>query len=176
MHKNLRQNQQGIATVLLVALILVVLAAAGFVGYRVMNKDKKSSGSSAAATAKSKEVADACDDVITDKNICKFASAFYGEDAYEVTITSAGGDQGDGTVVTKVDGDNTQTTITSNGAVFADYITLDGKTYVKDISSGEWTVSADENFKAEDIKDDLDIDFEADKAAEDRTQYKLIGK
>ena len=174
MNKLLRQNQHGIATVLLVV-IVVVLAGAGFAGYRVLNNKDGSGGGSSLSKEEAKKVLDDCNDAINDKDFCKFTTNFSGLEKYSAVISSKTSD-GDSSIEIKADGDNSQTTITTEGTVFADYISLDGKNYTKDIASGEWTVTEDNPSDLGDLKDDINIDYQTDLPEAERTQYKSLGK
>lgn len=174
MKKLFHQDERGLAQAALILIIVAVLAAVGFVGYRVLNKDKKSSPQLSSQDAKKIEAE--CKQEIDDQDFCKFTSSFTAAEAYTAVMETSGAN-GSSTTTLKVDGDDSQMTVTDGGNVAADYITIGNATYIKDITDGKWTKTTSQENETANLKEDIGIDFdESDVPEAERTEYKNLGK
>ena len=174
MKTSIHQDQRGLAHIALIAIIVVVIGAVGFAAYRVTNKDSKPTSS--LTSQEIKEIEDECKKEIDDKDFCKFASSFSGAENY-TTIMETSGANGSSKTTLKTDGDNSSMVTESDGTIAAEYITIGNTSYMKDLTDNQWTKYTSETSVTEDVKEDIDIDFdESDVPEAERTEYKKLGK
>lgn len=129
----------------MVVVIVVVLAAIGFAGWKVFSSknttNNKNSTSSTPATASNSAVETACNKEVNDKVLCKFASHFSLANSYKATITST---DPSGTV-SKIELENdsksnsSMVTKDASGKETAAFITLNNSSYIKNEADGTWT-------------------------------------
>lgn len=140
-----RHDNRGMLSPVMIVVIVVVLAAIGFVGWKVSsNKNSNKTASSSTSTptaAANSAVETACNKEINDKIFCKFASHFSLSNAYKATITST--DSSGATTKVELSSDTksntSMVTKDAGGAETGAFITLDSSSYIKDESSGSWT-------------------------------------
>lgn len=182
MYKNLKNDQRGIAHLLLIVVAAVVIGVAVFAGMKVMSTNKdKDSKSSATGVVANKEVADACNKELHDKDLCKFASNYKLDGlSYEVVITNT--QDGKTSVTTmQIDGKNNSSLVTTeDGAQTGAYISLNKAVYNKDLGTGTWTkfsTATDTAATPTETKPADNIDFNTSDLTENNTiSYKKIGK
>lgn len=136
-----KYSQNGIAHLGLVAIVVVVVAVAGFAFWKVSsNKNSSTSGATAATKAADKAAQSACEKSINDKDLCKFASHTDIVKATYIATDTAVTADGTTTMTIKADGkNNTDLVMSQNGVVTSEYISLNGDTYVKTPDSDTWT-------------------------------------
>ena len=172
--------QDGFAHIMLL-LAAVVLVGVGGVGYYVFTKQKSSSSSMSpiVSSAANKEVNDACNKQLSDKDFCKFASNWQVLENYKSTLVSTS-KTGTTTMNMETDGaDKTKAVTFQDGKEISAFITIGKTFYTKDEADGSWTKFTDDSITqpSTKIKDEVKItDFKESKAETDKTQYKKIGK
>ena len=175
----LNKDGRGIATIGIIAIVLVVIAGAGFVGYRVMNKDKETKSSSISASD-AKAASEACLKQYNDKELCKFTSNYDLEkEPYIMTMTNTTGGQTSTTTMSSEGKGNTEVKSGSGDQQFA-VITVDGFMYTKDPTDGKWVKTATSSTSTDTDTEkspvsDIKFDTEAADAAS-KVTYKKIGK
>ncbi|PJE65430.1 hypothetical protein COU91_01650 [Candidatus Saccharibacteria bacterium CG10_big_fil_rev_8_21_14_0_10_47_8] len=181
MQKINKNEQQGIAHLLLIVLIAVVVAGIGFAAWRVSSNKKASNGTSSATTAVAdKTVQDACNKQLNDKDFCKFASNYKltGVSYHSVITTVASGKTS--TISMDVDGKDNSSMVTSGaGKETAAFISLNKATYMKDESSGSWLKypAADSTTAPKETDPSSDIKIDSSNLTENNTiSYKSLGK
>jgi hypothetical protein len=167
-------NQQGIAHLGLILVLVVVLGGVGFAGYKVFSKNKDGGSSENSAVAKA-ALETACKE--TDKLICKFMSSYKSNKYYTVNSKTTA----DGTTTQSMyqaEGDK-KFHMTASGDTPYEMIVIDKDTYTK-AANGTWwkqttkpevTPKADNKFDFDDNTDDSGTD----KTPEDKTTYKNLG-
>jgi len=145
MLKKLQHDNRGIASALYIILAVVVVAAIGFVGWRIAdNKNKPLANSTNTSSTSSTQstntsVSSTCLALYHDNNLCRFsdASTDFTKTAYTANITES--ENGTNSTMTlESDGKgNTSLKGSSDGQVI-DAITLNGNTYIQSNGSGPW--------------------------------------
>lgn len=134
--QKIKQDQQGIAHIVLILLVVVVLGAVGFAGYKVM----KSKNNKTVTTPAQKAAESECKK-FNDKDICKFISSWKINTKYRMVSTDASGNKS----TFEIDGENTH--IVTSGSLAFEIITI-GKntTYTKagDVWYKQTTTPAEE--------------------------------
>lgn len=174
-----RENQDGIAHLLLIVLFVAVVGVIGFVGYTVSSKDKSKNASSSASVVSNKEVESTCNKELKDKDLCKFASNYNLDNVdYKAVISSATA-EGTSNMTMEVDAnDNSSITISENGKETYAMIYLDKTSYIKNASDGTWlkypkSTVTDTTEKTP----DADINIQSDDfTSKSNYSYKKIGK
>jgi len=183
MKTSLRQNQQGVAHILLIVLIVIVVAAVGFVGWRVFNNNKKSASKSSnpqlAAAASAAETA--CISKYHDKDLCKFVSTETAQpfDSTSSIITMSGTSNGVlSTIVMKSDGKgNTDIRMAGSGETF-NSITYNNITYTQTTAGGPWVTygpSTASSSSSTDTSSDIDSSLKDFMGSLSTTSYTKIG-
>lgn len=172
MTKKLQRNQNGIAQVMLAAIVIVVIAAIGLVAWKV------SSNRSTLTTGINKATQDKCMTEVNDKQLCKFAGAFANITDYKVVINGTDS-TGPSVITLSYDSkNNISENVTQNGQDQGSVIVYSGATYVKDSTTeGVWLkfAAGDKNAPAAlDIKKEfLKADFKNDSGQ--KFTYKNLG-
>lgn len=172
---SLNKDQRGLTPVMIVVAVVVV-AAIGFIGYKVTQKDSVLSN----ATPAQKAVISECEKLYNDKELCKFAANSDIEKlSYQMVVTSTDAQGKTSTLTMLSDGkDNSQVNGTTEGQAY-DAITLNGTSYVKDSSDGQWFKFAPSNTAApqtDDLSDDIKVSSTFSATADKNYSYKKIGK
>jgi outer membrane lipoprotein-sorting protein len=178
-----KNDQRGLAHLMLVVIIVVVVGGIGLVGWRVMStqKDKNSSTKSSTVSSVVSDSAAlaACLKEVNDKNLCKFASSYKMDGvAYHAKFTTTGSD---GTSTSEMDTDsktNTSMTTTQGGKELMASISLNGTTYIKDEASNTWLKypPADNSApKTDNPTSDVKVDS-SDITEKNTVTYKALGK
>lgn len=174
MNQQIKRNENGFSQVIIL-IAIVIIAAIGFVGYRVMNK---SSAPAVLSTPAGSAANSACLKVYNDKDFCKFAASFTLTGVpYKAVFTSSQGTAGSSTSMTILTDSkgNTSLTSTSVGTEMA-YITLDGTTYMKDTTDNTWWKFAAGNASTPATTDPAnEIKFDTTTTGTPTTTYKKIG-
>lgn len=175
-----QRDSRGVFHPLMVVIIVVVLAAIGFAGWKVFsskNSNNKSSASSAPATASNSAVETACNKELNDKVLCKFASHFSLASSYKATITSTDPSGTVSKMEMENDGKDNSSTVTKDGSgkETAAYISLNKSSYIKNEADGTWTkytssASSTTTNPTSDIKVDTN-----DITNNNTTSYKSLG-
>lgn len=164
---SIRQNSKGVASPIMIVLIVAVIAAVAGVGYYVYSKKGGSIADQAA-----QKIAEAECRKTEDKDICKFYASWQQNQKYRMVSTDESGG-----VTTKstftIDGDKTHIKIEGDQAY--EIITIGDTTYTK--AGDTWWYKKNDT-SAEDYTGDIETDFDEpdDSAEEDKTTYKKIGK
>jgi outer membrane lipoprotein-sorting protein len=173
MTQKIHNNQNGIAHLMLI-LVVIVIAGVGGAGYYVWNKQKDSSGSAAQSAAQ--KVAEAeCKKEIDDKDFCKFVSNVNFDEDYKATISTV---SPEGTSVMSMESskDDMKVVTTVNGAEVSAFITIGNASYMKNIADNTWTKYVSETTATTDeIADDVTLDIDEEILA-DNTKYEKVGK
>lgn len=168
-------DKSGIAHPGLIILVVAVIAVAGFAFWKVSSNKDSNTGSSAT----SKAAQSACEKSINDKNFCKFASHTDLVKAIYVATDTSVTSEGTSTMVIKADGkDNTDLTISQNGAEVSRFISLDGATYMKTPDNDTWIkYPATSTATPKDTSPTSDIKIDYSNITENNTvSYKNSGK
>ena len=173
----LKKDERGLATIGIIAIVVVVLGAAGFVGYRVMNKDKDTKSSSISA-ADAKAASEACLKEYNDEELCKFTSNYDLEkEPYVMTMTNTSGGQ-TSTVAMSSDGKGNTQVKSGSGDQQFEVITVGGFIYTKDPTDGKWVKTATSTTSADtdaDKNPTSDIKFDTESAdAASKVTYKKV--
>lgn len=126
---NPKQDQRGMAHVLMVVLVLVVVGVIGFAGWKVAGGNKKASTVTSTTTKDTEKVAadSGCVAAYHDENLCKFSTnADIEKLAYTATLTSTDTDGTAGTFTLKSDGKGN-----SSMSGLLNTVQLDGASYIK---------------------------------------------
>lgn len=169
---SIRNDQRGLSPVIIVVAV-VVLAAIGFGGWSLTQKDSVTKN----ATPAQKAVMSACEKAYKDKDLCKFTGAYDIEKlSYKIVITSTGESGGSFSMLSDGKGNN-QLSGTNAGTAF-DTITLDGITYMKDATDGQWMKfpPTDKTTAAAATESNPTSSIKFDTASVAATSYKKIGK
>ncbi len=172
MTKKLQRNQNGIAQVMLAAIVIVVIAAIGLVAWKV------SSNRSTLSTGINKATQDKCMTEVNDKQLCKFAGVFANVTDYKVAINGTDS-TGPSVITLSYDSkNNISENVTQNGKDQGSVIVYSGVTYVKDSTTeGVWFkfAAGDKNAPAAlDLKKEfLKADFKNDSGQ--KFTYKNLG-
>jgi hypothetical protein len=171
------KDERGMFHPLLIGLIVVVVAAIGFAGYKVSNKNDKKSVTPTAAVASNSAAESACNKEISDKTFCKFVSHFSLNSAYKATIASTDSSGMVSKVELQNDSKSNSTMVTkdANGKETSAFITLDNSSYIKDESDNSWTkytssTATDTTKPTSDIKIDTN-----DITSKNTISYKNLG-
>ena len=139
MGTKIRENEKGIAHLLLIVLGVVVIAGVGVVGWRVAANHKTNTSTTGSTATKSTASDSSCLAIYHDSRICNFAafSTTFNKTAYTAALTiTQNGTTNSATL--KSDGQgNTELTTTSSGETL-NAITLDNVEYVQDNGTGPW--------------------------------------
>lgn len=164
-------DQRGVGA-LAIVVVVVVLAAAGFVGWKVIDNNKdKGAGS---VTDVAKQIAANCD--LDDKDLCKFFSSWKENKYYKVQLESVNeGKKSTGTIY--AEGTDKSHIVTTGDGVAYEAISIGNTTYIKDNSDGKWWK---QTYKASETNETptSNYDFKEpsdDKPAEQQTTYKKLG-
>ncbi|MDB5186383.1 MAG: hypothetical protein JWL85_906 [Candidatus Saccharibacteria bacterium] len=173
MNISLRNDERGIAHVVLVAIIVVVLGVVGLVGWRITQKGTDAANSSLSDVVK--QAAAKCD--LDDKDLCKFYASWKENKYYKInTVTTADGKTSNSTYES-VGSDRFR--MTTSGEMSYEMITIGTTTYTKDPADGKWwkqTLKAEQQ-KEYSMSDDLKFEEPAkDKPEAEKTVYKKLGK
>ena len=140
MRTSLRKNQDGIAHLLIIVLVVVVLAAIGFAAWWVFMKNDKPDvlkNASPEVTA----TQSACMSQYNDEDLCTFiavqtASPF--DEAATVITMNSTSEGSTSTIIIESDGQgNSKTSMTGDGQVY-NYITLNDISYYQTEADGPW--------------------------------------
>jgi outer membrane lipoprotein-sorting protein len=171
---SLSKDQRGIAPLMIIVAVVVV-AGIGFVGWRVTQKDTVLKN----ATPAQKAVISSCEKLYNDKDLCKFAAnSDIDKLAYKMVITSKDAAGKSSTLSMSTDGKgNSSMSGLAEGQAY-DTISLDGVSYLKDTSDGQWIKfgSADTSAPKETPADSVKVDDTFTEAASKNTEYKKLGK
>lgn len=174
-----KQNQDGVAHLLVIVLFIATIGVIGFVGYTVAGKNKNNTKPQAASVAINEAVQDSCNKDLNDKDLCKFAAKFnLDKVAYKTVVTSTDAD-GSYTTVMEQDGmGNNSVVALKDGKEAAAFIKLDSKSYVKNLSDGSWLeVSAQSATESEESAPGGAIRIDTkDFSYKDIVTHKKIGK
>lgn len=173
------KDDRGIAHLALVLALVLVLAVGG-VGYYVYSKDKKDKDLTG-TTAANSEIENTCKELYDDKDLCKFSASYSGKGPYKATYAMTDKDGQTSTMIMELDSKGNSSTVTKDGDTeVAAFISLDGDTYIKDLTDGSWTKypkSESDTSVSSEPTDDLKIDTtEKDKPEDQRITYKKLGK
>lgn len=139
MNKSLRDNEHGIAQILLMALVILVVAGVGFAAWRVMsNKSSPKASTTTTTTNKTEAVAATSSCVATyhDSNLCKFAShASLAKIAYSAEITDTSTAGASSTMTLESDGRGDTSLSATSGSQQIDSIEFGGHTYIQNGST-----------------------------------------
>ncbi len=179
MKTKLSNNQHGIAHLMLI-LAVVVIATIGGVGYVVFSKNKDKANDAASLNVNSEAIEAECKKEYDDKDFCKFASNFSLDESYKVVFTTTS-TEGTAVMTSEVNGKNSRMTMTQDGKELSATVSLDGTSYVKDMTDGAWTKypATEQEASTADVKEDLDFGFDGDTESTtetDTTEIKKIGK
>lgn len=170
-----RNNQAGVAHIILIVVFLVILGAVGYVGYTTFMKTKAGDTKSESNTASSSKVESDCNKAIGDNDLCKFFASWDGKKNFAVTMT----DTRDGVTsnsTIKIDGNKTY--MKTDGEAAFEMIMVGDDTYSK--TGGVWwkkagakaddTTSATPEVNPDDYKYDVPVSKDVG------PQYKSLGK
>ncbi len=138
MKKSFLGDERGLGKKTLLAVILLVIIAAGGAYWQFGRSDAPTKSTSNKAV--SSAVSDECNKLYGDKDFCKFASNFsLSGNSYKFVSSSTKGTSGSSEMITMLnDGKgNTSMSMTSAGSQ-TDFIRLNGVTYMKEADSGVW--------------------------------------
>lgn len=175
MKTSMRLNQQGLAHVALVLVLVVVLGAVGFAGYKVVSKNKAGDTSDNSAVTKA-AIEAACKE--TDKNICKFMSSWKTNKYYTVVSkTTTDGKTTESTY--KTEGDKKFHVIATGDTPY-EMIVIDKDTYTKAPNGTWWKQTTKPEEKTPGPADKFDFGTDVDDSntpdePEDKTTYKNLG-
>ena len=159
----LQKDNRGLAPVVLVLLVVVILGAIGFVGWRVMNSKNSNS-----VTETVKQAVAKC--TYSDKDLCKFITNFKASKYY--TVKSSVTSEGKTSTGTMQYVSPNRTYVKSEGDYSYEIITIDKTTYTK--AGNTWYKSvAKPNSNTPDTKVDFDEPKDVTTAQE---TYKKIGE
>lgn len=166
-----RNDQRGVAHVLLVVLVVVVVAVIGFAGYKVIgNKDSDAANTATEQAIRQATKADCAK--LNDDDLCKFFTSWQSHKRYKMVSTSAGS-----SFTIEVDGDNSH--MTATGETTYETISIGKDHYVK--AGSDWykqTLKEETSSSAVQSQIDFQAPAEDDGAdnAADKTVYKKLGK
>jgi outer membrane lipoprotein-sorting protein len=167
--KNYRKDERGIAHVEIIVIVVVVLAVAGFIGWRVLGQGGSKSSDSTATDKATQQALKAECEKIDDDDLCKFFTSWKSSTKYRMIAT------GDGQTSTfEIDGDNSRISVT--GEMTYDVITIGKSTYTK--AGDVWykqTIKDPEDDVSKEYKQDFTEPDESTPEA-DKTTYKKHGK
>lgn len=148
MTKKLQRNQNGVAQVMLAAIVIVVIAAIGLVAWKV------SSNRSTLTTGINKATQDKCMTEVNDTQYCKFAGAFANVTNYKVAITATDPSAASVNYEFAYDSKNNISMVAKqNGQEQGNVIVYSGVTYSKDYTDGKWFKYAAGNTNAPQTSD-----------------------
>jgi outer membrane lipoprotein-sorting protein len=135
MTTNIKDDNRGIAQILYIILVVVVIIVIGLIGWRVLDKNKKSTNTSSDVGANN-PVSSSCLATYHDSNLCHFSesSTSFNKASYTAKITEV---QSGTTSTMTLENDgkgNTELNATSNGQTI-NSITLNGDTYIENSDS-----------------------------------------
>lgn len=167
------RDSRGLLNPLLVVLVVVVLGAVGFVGWKVANKNVSSQKSSV-ATNKAAE-AD-CNKEINDQTFCKFVANLDLKDSYKVTITSTDDKGSTSKIEMENDKDNfSMVTKDASGKETGAFISLANDSYIKDETDGSWTKYSSQPTQDSSPTSDIKLNT-SDLTSKNTISYKNLGK
>lgn len=164
-----RNDQRGVAHVLLVGLVIVVVAVIGFAGYKVIGGKNNSTADTAVDKAIYQAAKAECDK-LNDDDLCKFYTNWQSHKQYKMVSTGPTG------LTIEVDGDSSHVTI--GGDIGFESITVGKDYYVKGGDTWYKQTSKEDVINAS-TKVPINFDAPADDettASEDKTVYKKLGK
>jgi outer membrane lipoprotein-sorting protein len=170
------RNQQGFSPIFIV-LILVVVAAVGFAGWKVSQNQKDSTSGSGSTAALNSQAQDACLKEINDKNFCKFVGHFNLNASYAATITSTDSKGTVSKIELQSDSKSNSMMVTKDGSgnETGAFVTLNNASYIKDVASGTWTKYTNST-TASDSNPTKDISIDTSDITEKNTvTYKSLG-
>jgi len=167
-----KPERGGISKGVLGIIIIVLIAGAAF-----FFVNKNNGGGNPISSLVKAPLNPVCE--LKDPELCKFMNNWQTIKDYSMTSTST--DKAHGAKmesVFEISGKNTHMIGKENGKDNYEMISIDNSTYTKDYSDNTWwkmTYDPEKNkeLTKEFMKDDV---FDEDKAVEDKTEYKLIGK
>lgn len=176
--KNVHKDQRGIGHAVLAVLIVVVVAAVGFAGYRVMQNNKKPA---AAKTTAGKAVNSACLKVYNDQNLCNAAavSTDFSKLAYTAVDTSVDASTGQTSKITlQSDGKGNTAFTTGSGSQSYSTVEIGSTVYTKLAGATSWTkYSSSAAPSTPNPSSDIKTEFsDTSTPAAKRIQYKSLGK
>ena len=184
----LLQNQRGALNPIVILVIVVALAGAGFAGWRVYDKNKSdaSTTSNSASTSNSENKAataaakEECLKAFDDKDFCKFASNWEQIKNTKSVFTTKGTDGKTSVMTIEASGDDTSSVIKEGDKEIAAYITLNKTTYMKNVEDNTWyKFAASAETESADPGSDINEMFDFEKQVsddKDTVSYKKIGK
>lgn len=179
---SLKEDERGLSHVVLILLAVVVLAAVGFAGYRVMNKDKDSTKESASSVVDTnqKELVKECEKHFKDKDLCKFTGNYSLDKVAYVMKSTSTMDGVNSTMEMRSDGKGNTSMKSTNGGETSEIINFEKVTYMKDNSDGQWIKFANNDTAASptELNPADGVDFTTttkDETAESTISYKKLG-
>lgn len=174
-----KSDQRGMAHLLVVALLVIVVGAIGFVAWKVSSNEDTTTNNSNKAVS-DKAVEDACNKELKDKDLCKFASNYKLDDvSYQSAITTVA-DGKTSVMNMEVDGKgNSSMTTSEGGKETGAFITLNNATYIKNAEDGSWIKYSAGGDTSAPKQDDptSDIKLDTNNLTENSTiSYKNLGK
>jgi len=142
MRISIRKDERGTGHVAVAILAVVIIAAIGFVGWRVMNKNNTAAtNTSTPAAVVSNATETACNKVYNDKNLCKFASsaADFAKLPYTAVDTSVDAQGQTSSVTIQSDGKSNFSMTAGSGATAYSTVEIGSTVYVKSGTSTTWT-------------------------------------
>jgi hypothetical protein len=177
MNTSVKQDQRGIAHLILLVIVALAIGVIGFAGYTVVNKNKtKTNSESSATTDLAKAISNAnCE--YDDKDLCKFFASWKTHQSFKVTAEST--DEGKkSTSLYESEGED-KFHMASTGDFNFEMITIGKTTYTKGGDGTWWKQIAANQEITVDLKAGNDFDFEEpskDEPAGQKTTYTKIGK
>lgn len=113
-----------------------------------------------------------------DAELCKFMNNWKQPSEYTMHSTMTAKNTPKMEFNSAIDGDDNHTTMTENGKVTHETISLAGIEYVKDLSDGKWWKIIDEKTASDPKEEMMEVDFDFTKkmeTVEDKTTYVRIG-
>jgi hypothetical protein len=175
MKKLLYKDERGLGQVVVIVIVLLVVGAAGFAGWRVVQNKMTPA---AAKTTAGKAVVSACMKIYSDKNVCNAAAvnSDFAKQAYTAVVTSTDA-QGQASKITlESDGKGNTSFTTEAGGQGISTIEIGTTVYTKMAGSTTWTKytsNAPTTNPSSDVKSQFS---DASTPAAKRIQYKNLGK
>lgn len=174
MKRSLKVNDQG-NSLLVVVIIIVVLAVVGGVGYYVWHKKQTNNNTTTGTNSaiSKQELAAACS--LTDKNICKFYTAWKNINSYSIQSTSTVNGQQETTNMDYSSPNKYHITISSPAY---ETITIGDVVYTK-ASDGTWWKQQPSQQSAQKATSNVNVNFQdpnTNASANTSTSYKLVGQ
>jgi outer membrane lipoprotein-sorting protein len=175
-------NQDGIAHLSLILVLLLAIGVIGLTGWKVASKNKAGSDNTQTnnAVVSNTALEKQCNDQLHNKDLCKFASNESQLDkvAFTATVTGSGSD-GESVTIWSSDGHgNTTTVVTQSGKEVTSMIYLNNTSYIKDYTDGSWTRYKTSNSatpKESNPTDEIKVDS-SDLTEKNTISYKSLGQ